>query len=218
MKKPTPTSGFLVGILMICTASTVAWDPGMVDDPETHAAAREALSVAPPPLLIRSEIRDVPGMATGLEAKGLALRASIELLENAMAELDAQVLDEEIRVSLSSDVLFDFDQHSLRPEAETELERLALIVREKARGSVRIVGHTDAKGSDEYNQALSERRANSVKLWLREHGGLNPGLILETKGFGETGPVAPNQTPDGKDYPQGRALNRRVEVFIETIE
>ena len=121
-------------------------------------------------------------MASLLESGGLALQASIEDLEQALTDLDAEVLEQEIRIALSADVLFDFDQHSLRPEAEAELERLALIVREKARGSVRIDGHTDARGSEEYNQALSERRADSVRQWLLDHGDLNSRLELETAG------------------------------------
>lgn len=210
--------GFLVSTLMLFATSLVGWEPDSFDDPEAQAAALSALSSAPPPLLILTDIREVPAMVVGLESRGVDLQANIELLESAMADLDAEVLDQEIRVSLSADVLFDFDAHSLRPEAETELERLALIVREKASGSVRITGHTDAKGSHEYNQALSERRANSVRQWLLDHGNLGPGLSLETKGFGETSPVAPNQTQAGSDHPEGRALNRRVEVYIETAQ
>ncbi len=208
----------LLCMLIVVSTSLFGWELDSVDKAETHAAALNALSSVPPPLVIVTDVRDVPAMANTVESKGLALQANIENLESAMVDLGAQVLEQEIRVSLAADVLFDFDQHDLRSEAETELEGLALIVREKASGSVRIEGHTDAKGSHGYNQALSERRANSVKKWLLDQGDLGPGLRFETTGWGETKPVAPNLSQDGGDYPEGRALNRRVEVFIETTE
>jgi outer membrane protein OmpA-like peptidoglycan-associated protein len=196
-----------------------AWEPDSPEDPQAHTAALAALAAGPAPRQVHSdtrnllsEIRGVPGLASS----GIALQANIETLEKAIADLDAEVLEQEIRVALSADLLFDFDQHSLKPEAETELESLALVVREKAKGAVRIVGHTDAKGGDEYNQALSERRASSVRQWLLDHGGLGPGVKIETSGLGESQAVAPNQNPDGSDNPEGRRLNRRVEVFIET--
>lgn len=208
----------LISALVVFSVPLYGWEPDAADSPEAQAAALGALSTTPPPLLIQTDIRDVPEMVAGLKSAGIAYKANIEDLDQAMADLNAEVLNQEIRISLSADLLFDFDQHSLRPEAQTELERLALVVREKARGSVRIDGHTDARGSDEYNQALSERRANSVRQWLLEHADLDPGLRLETAGFGETQPAAPNQNPDGSDDPQGRALNRRVEIFIETTQ
>jgi outer membrane protein OmpA-like peptidoglycan-associated protein len=79
---------------------------------------------------------------------------------------------------------------------------------------VLIEGHTDGKGSDSYNQGLSERRAVAVKTALVV-GGLQEAR-LNVRGFGKTRPVAPNQTPDGADDPDGRQRNRRVEVVINT--
>ena len=75
-----------------------------------------------------------------------------------------------------------------------------------------IRGHTDAKGSDDYNQGLSERRANAVMAALRERGAA---AQASARGFGETQPVAPNEVA-GKDNPGGRQLNRRVEIFVRT--
>jgi len=75
-----------------------------------------------------------------------------------------------------------------------------------------IGGHTDGKGGKEYNQKLSERRANSVKTWLLGHGASNE---MKTQGFGDTKPVAPNTKPDGSDDPDGRQKNRRVEITIK---
>ena len=71
---------------------------------------------------------------------------------------------------------------------------------------------TDAKGSDDYNQTLSERRANAVLAALRERGAA---AQASARGLGETQPVAPNEV-GGKDNPGGRQLNRRVEIFVRT--
>jgi len=77
---------------------------------------------------------------------------------------------------------------------------------------VTIEGHTDSIGSDAYNQRLSERRAAAVKQYLVSKGvGADR---LTTVGRGEKDPVAPNTTPDGKDNPEGRAMNRRAELKV----
>ncbi len=76
---------------------------------------------------------------------------------------------------------------------------------------VLIVGHTDSKGSDDYNDKLSKRRAASVKSWLSKNGVTSS---MVTEGKGERFPVAPNQTAQGADNPEGRQKNRRVEFVI----
>jgi outer membrane protein OmpA-like peptidoglycan-associated protein len=117
------------------------------------------------------------------------------------------------RLTVNNDVLFDFDKAELRPQAEAALRRVAEIIRQRSPRSVRIVGHTDAIGSDAYNRQLSERRARSVMGWLTSHAeGLPP---VEAVGRGESDPVAPNETPAGADNPSGRQQNRRVEVLLE---
>jgi outer membrane protein OmpA-like peptidoglycan-associated protein len=119
----------------------------------------------------------------------------------------------EVRIEMAADVLFDFDKANLLPKAEETLQKAADLVRQKAgKGNVRIEGHTDAKGSDSYNQNLSNRRAESVKKWFTSHG--LEDLHFSTEGFGAKKPAAPNTKPDGSDDPKGRAKNRRVEIVI----
>ena len=118
---------------------------------------------------------------------------------------------------LSSDILFDFDKADIKPTAETELTKLGLIIREKRTGDVTIIGHTDAKGSDNYNMGLSDRRADSVKNWLVKYAQINAEVIT-TEGLGETPPIAPNVKADGSDDIDGRTKNRRVDVTIQTKE
>jgi outer membrane protein OmpA-like peptidoglycan-associated protein len=116
------------------------------------------------------------------------------------------------KLTVQNDVLFDFDKADLRPEATESLQRVAEIIRQRRPRAVRILGHTDALGSDEYNLSLSQRRARSVEQWLAANGGSLP--PMETVGRGEADPVAPN-TLDGRDNPEGRQQNRRVEVLLD---
>ena len=120
----------------------------------------------------------------------------------------------EIRIELAADVLFDFDKATIKPEAATALHNVAEIIKDKGKGrSVRIDGHTDGKGSDAYNQKLSERRADSVRQWLGQKEGLAQ-VKMTTQGFGASKPVAPNVNQDGSDNPEGRQKNRRVEIVL----
>lgn len=118
-----------------------------------------------------------------------------------------------IEVTLPADILFDFDKSDIRPQAQTTLHELALLLREKARGAVTIQGFTDSLGNDVYNQRLSERRAASVKSWLVTREGL-ASMQFATSGLGARNPVAPNRNPDGSDNPDGRQMNRRVTIVF----
>lgn len=116
--------------------------------------------------------------------------------------------------TLSADTFFDFDKATLKPQGEAELSRLAAKMREANNiSAITVVGHTDSIGTEAYNQALSERRAATVKNFLAGQG-ISSSLIL-ARGEGESNPIAPNTTPTGRDNPAGRAKNRRVEVTVE---
>ncbi len=119
------------------------------------------------------------------------------------------------RFTVGSDALFDFDQSTLTAKAEETLKALEPLIQQLGRHPLRVEGHTDSIGSDSYNQELSEKRASRVKNWLlQDHIGA-PNAVT-TEGFGKSKPVAPNTKPDGSDNPDGRALNRRVEVVVNT--
>jgi outer membrane protein OmpA-like peptidoglycan-associated protein len=79
-----------------------------------------------------------------------------------------------------------------------------------------IEGHTDAKGTDSYNQTLSEKRAISVRASLTSRG--VPIERLNIRGYGKTRPVAQNEKSDGSDDPEGRQKKRRVEVVVNTCK
>jgi outer membrane protein OmpA-like peptidoglycan-associated protein len=119
----------------------------------------------------------------------------------------------EQRLRVGSEVLFDFDRADLRPEASPALEYVAKVI-EAENKPLTIEGHTDSKGSDSYNDRLSEQRALTVEVELRRRIQSMP--PTDSHGYGESRPVAPNEFPDGTDDPQGRQLNRRVDIVIDT--
>ena len=102
-------------------------------------------------------------------------------------------------------MLFDVDKYNIRPDAYEVLTNLADILKEADIKKFQIDGHTDSDASDEHNQVLSENRAASVKNFLAEHGVT---AEISTKGYGESRPVATNETAEGKQK------NRRVEIII----
>jgi outer membrane protein OmpA-like peptidoglycan-associated protein len=120
----------------------------------------------------------------------------------------------EQRLSVVADALFDFDKANLRPEAEETLTAAGPEIAKLGGKPARIEGHTDAKGSDAYNMKLSEARATTVREWLAGRGLVPPATPI--KGFGKSKPIAPNNTADGRDDPEGRQKNRRVEVVFNT--
>ncbi|WP_338585108.1 OmpA family protein [Pseudomonas sp. MAG733B] len=109
-------------------------------------------------------------------------------------------------ITLSNDVFFGFDKSDLTPTAQSELDAIMSKLLDADVVSIKVIGHTDSVGADTYNQALSERRANSVAEYLLSQG-VAPNK-LTSEGKGESQPVADNETEEG------RAKNRRVELHI----
>jgi outer membrane protein OmpA-like peptidoglycan-associated protein len=105
-----------------------------------------------------------------------------------------------------SDVLFDTGKYTLRPGAREKLARVSGIILSHPGLKIEVEGHTDSVGSDAYNQTLSENRANTVRQYLVSNG-IDPSNVT-AKGFGETTPVASNDTA------AGRQQNRRVELVV----
>lgn len=120
--------------------------------------------------------------------------------------VEAAPVSEVITLSDAGNVLFAFDKSDLTPAARSQLDGLMAKLQNADVVSIKVVGHTDSKGSDAYNQALSERRASSVAAYLLSQG-LAPNK-LTSEGKGESQPVADNETEEG------RAKNRRVELHI----
>ena len=144
---------------------------------------------------------------------GIAVAGRSTDLQRALKDLGADVTQQEIKVNLSADLLFDFDKADIKPAAEPELMKVVTVLKSYPNAQVNIEGHTDGKGGDAYNQPLSERRASVVAQWLIAHAGASPANV-HTRGRGKSKPIAPNTNPDGSDNLAGRAKNRRVEITV----
>lgn len=145
--------------------------------------------------------------------KVLDLVYEVKDLETTVQSLAIKETDIEVRIELAADVLFDFDKANILPKAEQTLTQVAQVVRERSKGSIRVEGHTDSKGSDAYNRRLSRQRADSVTAWLRQQPDLAARSFVP-EGFGAAHPAASNTKPDGSDDPAGRQRNRRVEIIL----
>lgn len=146
------------------------------------------------------------GKSTEVEAKPLEKPEKFPKLK--MVPPVPSIEANSLLITLDSGILFDVDKYDVRPEAERALASLATVLKEADVKAFEIDGHTDSDASDEYNQALSEKRANAVKDFLASQGLTSEITII---GYGESRPVASNDTPEGKQK------NRRVEVIIPTI-
>jgi len=114
-----------------------------------------------------------------------------------------------ILINLPDGVTFDVDSATLKPQFRATLDQIAQSLQTYPNSLIDVYGHTDSTGSDQYNQALSERRARTVADYLAMRG-LSAARI-RSQGYGETMPVASNDTVEG------RARNRRVEIKIVPI-
>ncbi|MFC1685007.1 OmpA family protein [Pseudomonadota bacterium] len=117
--------------------------------------------------------------------------------------------DDTLKLSLDSEVSFDFDRAEIKPAFRPSLDKLGDLLIKYNRTIVHVVGHTDNIGSDGYNRDLSLRRADSVVGYLISRG--VPGDRMRTEGRGESEPRATNDTE------AGRQLNRRVEVYVKPV-
>ncbi|MCC5051637.1 OmpA family protein [Xanthomonas campestris] len=111
-------------------------------------------------------------------------------------------------------VNFDFNKSTLRPDAVSILSEATEILKRYPDLKVEVAGHTDSKGTDAYNQKLSERRATTVYDYLTKNG-VDASRLVGPIGYGESRPIAPNANPDGSDNPEGRAKNRRTELNVQ---
>ena len=155
--------------------------------------------------------------ADALKAKEEAALAEAARAQKAAADLRAQLLEQFNRILETrdtprglvvnmGDVLFDFGKYELRPEAREKLAKLSGIILAHSGLELAVEGHTDNVGSDELNQKLSEKRAETVRAYLIQQGLAETSVT--SRGFGETTPVADNSSTEG------RQRNRRVEIVV----
>jgi outer membrane protein OmpA-like peptidoglycan-associated protein len=133
-----------------------------------------------------------------------------EEMERDLAGARIERVGEGIKITFGSGLLFDVAKADLRPDAQTNLAKMATILNKYEDTNILIEGHTDADGSDDYNLRLSDQRAASVAAYLAQSNVMSGRMT--TMGYGESQPVADNTTTTGKQ------ANRRVEVAIMANE
>jgi outer membrane protein OmpA-like peptidoglycan-associated protein len=141
--------------------------------------------------------------------------SQVDRITQTLAQFDATAIEGGFQLTLPDSIIFDFGSAELRPDARHALTLIAEVLEYFGNDFVIVVGHSDSVGNPDANQRLSEQRARSVVDALIQEHGISPDRIT-AEGRGSTEPVAPNLTPEGEDNPEGRQLNRRVEIVVLT--
>lgn len=145
------------------------------------------------------------GGATGAVI-GHKMDKQAKQIETSVPGAKVERVGEGIVVEFNEKILFAFGQYTLGSSAASNLDKLATVLKENPDTDIEVQGHTDSKGADDYNMTLSVNRASTVAAYLKSKG--VAANRIKTKGFGETAPVATNDTD------AGRAQNRRVNFLI----
>ncbi|MDC8004219.1 OmpA family protein [Aureisphaera galaxeae] len=158
---------------------------------------------------IGAVIGGVVGGAAGVLI-GAKMDKNAQKIEEEVPGAKVERVDDGIIVTFDGEnngVYFDTNKYNINADSKATLDKLAGVLVEFRDTDVLVVGHTDSTGSDEYNMTLSKNRAQSVTNYFTGSKGLSPGRF-NTNWFGETSPIASNDTPEG------RAQNRRVNIVI----
>ena len=153
-------------------------------------------------ILIGATVGGIAGAIIGSYMDKHAKKLKQDLGQSA----DVERVGESILVTFDSGIMFDVDSYALKASTKANLDKMAETMKEYDKTEIIVMGHTDATGSDEHNQKLSENRAASVSRFLQQNG--ITAKRVTTKGFGEQKPVASNNSVSGREQ------NRRVEIAI----
>lgn len=137
-----------------------------------------------------------------LEAKLKAEREAKELVITRLS-------DDALKIGVASDASFDVGNAQLKPQALNTFAKIGGVLKDYDKTVIHVVGHTDSRGSDQFNQSLSESRAASVASYLESQG--VPGTRIRQEGRGKREPIADNSTKDGQ------TKNRRVDIVIKPV-
>ncbi len=176
---------------------------------EAAAMSQQAQTAAEQARRAEERARLANERAAEAEAYAARMAARAEELEGEVQDLTTQQTDRGLVLTLGN-ILFEFDKATIKAGADRTLERVAEFLNEYPKRKVRVEGFTDNVGSDDYNLDLSERRARSIKQRLIDDG--VQASRISTRGYGESHPVASN------DSEAGRLQNRRVEIIIAEEE
>ncbi len=210
MKTIRITAGiFTVLFLLAACKSMNKTQKGAVIGTAGGAAAGAVIGKAAGNTALGAIIGATVGGVTGAVI-GRKMDKQAEEIKNSVPGATVERVGEGIVVEFKDKILFGFDRSDLSATAEGNLDKLVNVLKEYPNTDIEIQGHTDSKGSDSYNQTLSEKRAGNVATYIKNRG-ISASRVT-TKGYGKTAPVASNDTEDG------RAQNRRVNFLITANE
>ena len=218
MKKSRLVVSSLAAMSLV-TVSACVTDPNTGEKKVSRTAAVGA-GGALAGLLLGGLIGGGTGRIIGAGIGGVAGAAVGYQMDKQMKELKEQTAGsgvdvtevdngQAILVNLPDGVTFDVDSSTLKPQFRSTLDQISQSLQQYPNSLIDVYGHTDSTGSDQYNQSLSQRRAQTVADYLIMRGVSS--ARIRSQGYGETMPIATNDTE------QGRALNRRVEIKIVPI-
>ena len=213
------TLAFAGRISDVATAVSLVFNPGRpAGDPQT---VEPGFTFGPYPLQRPSDTAEpltAPVFAvtthSHLAPDDLAV-SQVDRITQTLIQFNATPVPGGFRLTLPNSILYDFASSQLRPDAQQSLALIAEVIEYFEDDPVIVIGHTDSIGSPTSNQTLSEQRAQAVVDSLID-GHNVPAERLTAEGRGADEPVAPNTNPDGTDNPEGRQLNRRVEIVVLT--
>ena len=205
-----------------CAALTLGVAGCATDDPNQRAKIGAAVG-AVAGAVIGHQVDGSSGRWVGAAVGALAGGAVGHYMDNQQREFEQSLArereanqleierlrDDTLKLTVDSEVSFDFARADIKDAFRPSLDKLAALIIKYDRTVVHVIGHTDSIGSDEYNQGLSERRAQRVGDYLASYG--VPRDRLRTEGRGEREPRASNADE------AGRQLNRRVEIFVKPV-
>jgi outer membrane protein OmpA-like peptidoglycan-associated protein len=229
MPRPRRTVGLvLAGVVLASGCATADGDGnGETSSPSTSVAAgdRSAFETSPGPSGSREvastsstgEVRMPPRSNSVVREAGSDPQSVVDVeVGEVISSYAGEVVDEGTLLTLDEPILFDFDSAELRRSAAGALQEIAAVLEHYEDAPVTIRGHTDGRGTDAYNDQLSQDRADAVMEALRGYGVAEARMSAEGRGSRE--PVADETRGDGSDDPEARASNRRVEILIEGVE
>lgn len=156
--------------------------------------------------IVGSAIGGVAGAVIG----GYMDKQAKQLEEDLAKVAKVERIEEGIKITMSSGLLFGFDSYNLSAKNQEGLKKLAKTLEEYEDTEILVAGHTDSIGDEKYNERLSEKRADAVANFLSANGVKRSRLVI--RGYGEDSPAQPNETKAGQD------ANRRVELAIVANE
>jgi len=208
---------------LICLALSSALVAGCANDGQLTRGQTGAAIGAVAGAVLGHQVDGDKGRFLGAAVGAIAGNAVGKYMDEQQRELERELSEEQqsneisiarlsedtLKLNLDSEVSFAFNSSAINPGFHNSLNKLASVLTDYPNTAVHIIGHTDSVGSEQYNHALSLRRASSVRSYLTRQGVSEP--RTRTEGQGENMPVSNNSTE------AGRQRNRRVEIYLKTI-